>query len=207
MRRAIHAAADLPDKCAISPLRRELPLQKLAKHGAQKLISAAAPIASPRSSPFRKNNPLYENQNPWIIPPIPLPPGGAYRDRHGRGARDAMDARVAHDECRARGRLNRMVLAPRCWRQVPAGRCAGATGANKPGTPGRVRHRPLKPIAQGRPACFGVPVVTTLVCFLLHTRLRVRSAHPAFPAPSDFSGGHCRGMTRVTSRGTAEVCL
>jgi hypothetical protein len=69
VRRAIHAAADLPDKCAISPLRRELPPQRLAKHRAQKLISAAAPIASPCSSPFRKNNLLYENQNPWIIRP------------------------------------------------------------------------------------------------------------------------------------------
>src|SRR5713226_5509679 len=37
----------------------------------------------------------------------------------------------------------------------------------------------------------GVPVVTTLVCFLLsHARLRVRAAHPAFPAPS-FIEGHC----------------
>jgi len=36
-----------------------------------------------------------------------------------------------------------------------------------------------------------VPVVTTLVCFLLsHARLRVRAAHPAFPAPS-FIEGHC----------------
>jgi hypothetical protein len=89
-----------------------------------------------------------------------------------------MDARAARDECRARGRLNRMVLTPRRWRQVirlvmsalagPTRRMSPiTTGANKPGTPGRVRHRPLKPIAQGRPACSGVPVVTCLRAFLL----------------------------------------
>src|SRR5437016_11858492 len=52
-----------------------------------------------------------------------------------------------------------MVLAPRRWRQVFRQMSRKATGAIKPGTPGRVRYRPLKPIAQGRPECFGVPVV------------------------------------------------
>ena len=34
------------------------------------------------------------------------------------------------------------------------------------------------------PECFGLPVVTTLVCFFhSHARLRVLAEHPAFPAP------------------------
>src|SRR5262249_28544816 len=37
-----------------------------------------------------------------------------------------------------------------------------ATGANKPGTPGRARSKPPN-IAQGVPECFGKPVVTMLV--------------------------------------------
>jgi hypothetical protein len=52
-------------------------------------------------------------------------------------------------------------------------------------------------IAQGMPECFGQPVVTMLVCFhFLHTRLRVRPKHPAFPAPSLIQGRRC-GRTRA----------
>jgi hypothetical protein len=37
------------------------------------------------------------------------------------------------------------------------------------------------------PGWAGVPVVTMLVCFYFsHARLRVRTSHPAFPAPSVF---------------------
>src|ERR1700684_333709 len=43
----------------------------------------------------------------------------------------------------------------------------------------------VKTIAQGRP---GVPANPAVTCscafFILHARLRVRMAHPAFPAPS-----------------------
>ena len=47
----------------------------------------------------------------------------------------------------------------------------------------------VKTTAQGMPVDGGVPVVTTLVCFFIsHARLRVRTAHPAFPAPSHFRG-------------------
>ena len=46
-------------------------------------------------------------------------------------------------------------------------------------------------VSEGMPVDGGVPVVTTLVCFfILHARLRVRTAHPAFPAPSVIEG-HC----------------
>src|SRR5260370_25553400 len=53
---------------------------------------------------------------------------------------------------------------------------------------GESAEETVKTIAQGRPDCFGEPVVTMLVCFLfLHARLRVLAEHPAFPAPSVFS--------------------
>jgi hypothetical protein len=40
-------------------------------------------------------------------------------------------------------------------------------------------------IARGVPGCFGVPVVTKLMCFFhLHAGPWVRLIHPAFPAPS-----------------------
>jgi hypothetical protein len=70
------------------------------------------------------------------------------------------------------------------WRQCSS--IAPATVTNKPDHRGE-RGISRKTIARGMPECFGVPVVTMLVCFhLLHTRLRVRLERPAFPAPSVF---------------------
>jgi hypothetical protein len=43
---------------------------------------------------------------------------GAFRDRHGRGRRDAVDMDGAADESALRGRRSRVVLTPRRWRQV-----------------------------------------------------------------------------------------
>ena len=43
---------------------------------------------------------------------------GAFRDRHERWARDAMDAGASPDERRQRGRRSRVVLMPRRWHQV-----------------------------------------------------------------------------------------
>src|ERR1700720_2636158 len=43
---------------------------------------------------------------------------GAFRDRHGRGRRDAVDMDGAADESALRGRRSRVVLPPRRWRQV-----------------------------------------------------------------------------------------
>ena len=71
----------------------------------------------------------------------PAPAGGAARDRHGRWERDAMDAEASFDEWRQRGRRNRVVLAPRRWRQVLRD-VRRATVAKKPGTPGRARDKP-----------------------------------------------------------------
>jgi len=131
-----------------------------------------------------------------------------------------MDARAARDECHARGRLNRMVLTPRRWRQVirsvmsalagPARRMSPiTTGANKPGTPGRVRHRPLKPIAQGRPACSGVPVVTCLRAFLLARKATGAIRASGLPCALRFFRGSKIFMQNpgTLCRGNAEVCL
>jgi len=62
-----------------------------------------------------------------------------------------------------------------------------ATVAKEPGRRGE-HEVTVKTIAQGRPDVFGEPVVTTLVCFLFRTRGCGCIGHPAFPAPSDFSG-------------------
>src|SRR6202022_1065456 len=52
------------------------------------------------------------------------------------------------------------------------------TVAKEPGHRGE-HEISRKTVAQGMSDCFGVPVVTLLVCFFhSHTRLRVRSSHP-----------------------------
>jgi hypothetical protein len=64
----------------------------------------------------------------------------------------------------------------------------------------------VKTIAQGRPGFSGEPVVTTLVCFLFHTRGCGCGGHPAFPAPSVFRGAkrHAQ-LGRKTCRGNADA--
>jgi hypothetical protein len=53
-----------------------------------------------------------------IFAAIPSLLRGAYRDRHGRWVRDAMDAGGAADERAGCGRRSRVVLTPRRWRQA-----------------------------------------------------------------------------------------
>jgi hypothetical protein len=52
------------------------------------------------SSPFRKNILIFRNRKSVYIPAIPPRTKGAFRDRHGRGRRDAVDAGGAFDERR-----------------------------------------------------------------------------------------------------------
>jgi hypothetical protein len=47
---------------------------------------------------------------------------------------DAMDANAPHDERRARIRQSRVVLTPRCWRQVRGKQLLAGDGGNKPVT-------------------------------------------------------------------------
>jgi hypothetical protein len=47
------------------------------------------------SSPFRKNIFVFLRRKSLHRPCYPAPARGAYRDRHGRWARDAMDAAVS----------------------------------------------------------------------------------------------------------------
>src|ERR1700730_15125761 len=62
----------------------------------------------------------------------PVPARGAYRDRHGRWVRDAMDAVTRKTSEVTCGRQNRVVLTPRRWRQV-GGDDPQATVAKEPG--------------------------------------------------------------------------
>jgi hypothetical protein len=145
----------------------------------------------------------------------PTPPEGRWPSSRTRGgmrwtrqrfARDGIAGQVERlvsdqqhaDERCCCVRQNRVVLTPRRWRQVLRS-CVGPTGlrqnisADDGGktarSPGRARHKPLKPLRAGMPGDSGVLVVarvrsTTTKC----TRGRGCNGHPAFPTPSVFLG-------------------
>jgi hypothetical protein len=94
-------------------------------------------------------------------------------------------------------RRSRVVLTPRCWRQVCGVASAqpgldktisASDGGKQARSPGRARNKPLKPLRAGMPGDSGVLVVARV---LLTTTKRTRgcgcSGHPAFPTP--FLGG------------------
>jgi hypothetical protein len=93
---------------------------------------------------------------------------GAYRDRHGRRARDAM-------ACWRARRAPLMRTAKSCGPGAPtlassfAVMIREATVAKKPGTPRRARISRQTNRA-GNAGCFGVPVVTCLRAFFICTQ-------------------------------------
>src|SRR5256714_4284143 len=87
----------------------------------------------------------------------------------------------------AGGRRSRVVLTPRCWRQVcekkRRRRCQTSL------VTGESTKETVKPLLGECRVISGVTVVTTLVCFVLfRTRGFGRIGRPAFPAPSDLRG-------------------
>jgi hypothetical protein len=138
------------------------------------------------SSPVCKNILIFRNPNQVYIDSRPAPPRGAFRDRHERWRRDAVDAVGAKDGRRRRGRRSRVVL-------TPSRRCQVGGSTRRRRWQKSAAHRGehegnRKTIARGMPGVAGVTVVTTLVCFLFCTQGCGRIARPAFPAPSDFHG-------------------
>ena len=71
------------------------------------------------ASPFAKNISLHGLVDTALVIPIVLPSSiGAFRDRHERWVRDAMDAFGAADECTGGGRRSRVVLMSRRWHHI-----------------------------------------------------------------------------------------
>src|SRR5712692_10204093 len=86
----------------------------------------------------------------------------------GQVERFVSDYRHADERCCC-GRQNRVVLTPRRWRQVRGVASAqpgldktisADDGGKRARSPGRARHKPLKPLRAGMPGDSGVLVVT-----------------------------------------------
>ena len=110
--------------------------------------------------------------NQIYIPDRPTPHRGAFRDRHGRWVRDAVDASGAADE--SAGLRTAKSCGPDAptlassWRRKLRRRGWQESQVTREST-----KESVKTIARGMPGVTGVTVVTTLVCFLFsHTRLR-----------------------------------
>jgi hypothetical protein len=158
------------------------------------------------SSPSRKNIYLSEKRKPCFNTPVPRSPKrriaivttrGAGCDGRGwlRGDRDQ------------RVRSSRVVLIPRRWDQVLSMMIDKATGASKPGTPGRARYKPSNHRAGNaglfRRTCSDYLLVCCLPLFC--TQGCGCGVHPAFPAPSS-SRGTRRCTTRVDFHRGNVVC-
>ena len=133
----------------------------------------------------------------------------------GRVERLVSDQQRADERC-CSVRRSRVVLTPRRWRQV-RGCCVGPTGlrhnvspramvAKQPGSPGRARRKPLKPLRAGTPGDSGVLVVTRVL-------LPLPSAHEAAGAkgirrsPRPRRGGSLQqSLGRSASRGRSCFC-
>jgi hypothetical protein len=142
-------------------------------------------------------------------PRHPAPARGAYRDRHGRWARDAVDADLPKRRTAWRGRRNRVVLTSRRWRQVgDDARIVACDGDKKARSPGRARHKPLKPLRRECRVNPAATAVTTLVCFFIFAREAAGAAkRPAFPAPSHFGrSGFASARAHRAARARSHGC-
>jgi hypothetical protein len=110
---------------------------------------------------------LHRRANQWLQSARLASTRGAYRDRHGRRKRDAMDALLRETSVATR-------TAKSCGPGAPtlaSSSCvtnAGAMEAIKPGTPGRARIR--RQTNRAGNAGGGVPVVTCLRAFFICTQ-------------------------------------
>src|SRR6266702_8685451 len=122
------------------------------------------------SSQRIKNISVFTNPKSAIYPLYPVPFRGAYHDRHETWGGNAVDAGSADSERRESVRQRRVVLTPRCWRQV-GGSSPADDGGKRAGRRGE-RVISCKATAQGMSDCLRCPVCS---CAQPTTPLRTRS--------------------------------
>src|SRR5690348_12506883 len=156
------------------------------------------------SRPFRRNILLPFSRNIWFSPRCPVPDKrGA--SRSSRTLEAGCDGRFgARDE-----RADAVGQAVWSWRP-DAGvnlrvKSPGRRGLSSPAPRGE-RGAAVNTIAQGRPDCFGVPVVTCLRAFFTCTQGCGCDEHPVLPAPSLPRGPHVDASLGHSCRENANAC-
>ena len=181
-------------RCTASGTREEIALR------GRVVICPSGGLWTGVSSPICKNISVFTYPKSLLELFASHPKRGAYHDRHERRggmrwtrqrlARDGIaglverlvsDHRRADERCCC-GRQNRVVLTPRRWRQVcgmasrpnraRTSQISADDGGKRARSPGRARHKPLKPLRAGMPGDSGVLVVTRV-------RSTTTSAHEA----------------------------
>jgi hypothetical protein len=108
------------------------------------------------ASPINADSTVQSSAKKYFTPPVgqiistsprhPASIRGAFRDRHERWVRDAVDAGGAFDESAV------LRTAKSCGPDIPTLISSlrdddlASDGDNKPGSPGRARRKPLKPL-------------------------------------------------------------
>src|SRR5436853_181313 len=109
-----------------------------------------------------------------------------------------MDARAATDVCGLSVRRSRVVLTPRCWRQV-GGRCPAGDGGKRAVHRGE-RAISRKAIAQGRPECSRCPVCSCALLFAQIARETAGAASTRSSLRPLSSGGQTKKQTSGETR-------
>ena len=190
------------------------------------------PSGSFVSSPFRKNISVFTHPKSHLELFASHPTTGAYRDRHGRGmgcggrgsvlratGSQGGSMRPVSDH-QASGREMLQRTAKSCGPDTPTlvsslRSCVGPTGlrqnisagdgGKRARSPGRVRHKPLKPLRAGMPGDSGVLVYScAFYQFKAHTRPRVRRA-PGIPHALFRANGPC--TTRAHCAAGTRNCI
>src|SRR3981189_2642014 len=134
----------------------------------------------------------------------------------GRVERLVSDQQRADERC-CSVRRSRVVLTPRCWRQVrgglvgPTGRGQSLNplgdGGKKARSPGRARRKPLKPSRAGMPGDSGVSVVTNARVFYSTRAAAGALGARHSPRPLISEGGNRWQTSRKTGGEIAEPYL
>ena len=150
-------------------------------------------------APFGKIFPFIADPNHFYIPRRPAPHRGAFRDRHGRRARDAMDAVGAADE--STGARTAKSCGPDASTLASSSRNhPRATVTRKPDHRGEHENKPLKPLRAGTPGETGyLWWLHSCATNTLHTRLRVRRA-PGIPHALYWAEDSCTPRAHRVAR-------
>jgi hypothetical protein len=150
----------------------------------------------------RRHVALRISANQRHLPRIPRFSRGAFRDRHGRWARGAMDACSARDECAVKRTAKScgpdFSTLKSTWRWCFASR--RGRWQESPIT-GESAKEAVNTIAQGVPGCFGEPVVTCLRAFLLCTQGCGCADAPGIPCALGFRGKRYSKSGRIDAAG------